>query len=121
VETDSFFVRKVMLAKYSYAFIAAPGGIGTLDELFDVAVLVQTGKMQGFPLVLLGVEYWTPLVDVLRKTLVPARTIDEADVDRFMLTDSPDEAAERIRVTALEQFGLTAGKPVRRRWWLLER
>jgi uncharacterized protein (TIGR00730 family) len=120
VETDSFFVRKVMLAKYSYAFVAAPGGIGTLDELFDVAVLVQTGKMQGFPLILLGVEYWTPLVEVLRKTLVPARTIDPADVDRFVLTDSPDEAAALIRSTALEKFGLTAGKPVRR-WWLFEK
>ena len=109
VETDSFFVRKVVLAKYSYAFIAAPGGIGTLDELFDVAVLVQTGKMQGFPLVLLGVEYWKPLVEVLRNTLVPARTIDEADVDRFVLTDSPDDAAELIRSAALSKFGLTGG------------
>jgi uncharacterized protein (TIGR00730 family) len=121
VETDSFFVRKVMLAKYSYAFVAAPGGIGTLDELFDVAVLVQTGKMQDFPLVLLGVEYWTPLVQVLRNTLVPARTIDPADVDRLMLTDSPDDAAELIRSTALTKFGLTAGKPVKKRWWLFER
>ena len=121
VETDSFFVRKVMLAKYSYAFVAAPGGIGTLDELFDVAVLVQTGKMQDFPLVLLGVEYWTPLVQVLRNTLVPARTIDPADVDRFMLTDSPDDAAELIRSTALTKFGLTAGNPVKKRWWLFER
>ena len=121
VETDSFFVRKVMLAKYSYAFIAAPGGIGTLDEIFDVSVLVQTGKMRDFPLILLGVEYWTPLVEVLRKTLVPARTIDAADVDRFILTDSPDEAAALVRATALEKFGLTAGKPMRKRWWLFER
>jgi len=121
VETGSFFVRKVVLAKYSYAFIAAPGGIGTLDELFDVAVLVQTGKMQGFPMVLLGVEYWTPLVEVMRNTLVPARTIDEADVDRFILTDSPDQAAELIRSTALSKFGLKVRKAMRKRWWLFER
>jgi uncharacterized protein (TIGR00730 family) len=121
VETGSFFVRKVVLAKYSYAFIAAPGGIGTLDELFDVAVLVQTGKMQGFPMVLLGVEYWTPLVEVMRNTLVPARTIDEADVDRFILTDSPDQAAELIRSTALSKFGLKVRKEMRKRWWLFER
>jgi uncharacterized protein (TIGR00730 family) len=120
VETRSFFVRKVVLAKYSYAFIAAPGGIGTLDELFDVAVLVQTGKMQGFPLILLGVEYWTPLVEVLRNTLLPARTIDPADVDRFVLTDSPEEAAEYVRDRARE-FGVTSGARMRRRWWLLER
>jgi uncharacterized protein (TIGR00730 family) len=121
VETDSFFVRKVVLAKYSYAFVAAPGGIGTLDELFEVAVLVQTGKMKDFPLVLLGVEYWTPLIEVLRNTLVPARTIDEQDVDRFHLTDSPDEAASLIRERALRQFGLTAGPRVKRRWWFFER
>ena len=121
VETRSFFVRKVVLAKYSYAFVAAPGGLGTLDELFEVAVLVQTGKMRNFPLVLLGVEYWRPLVDYLRERLLPARTIDAADVDRFRLTDSPEEAAEYVRDTALSNFGLTSVPRMRRRWWLLER
>lgn len=122
VETRSFFVRKVVLAKYSYAFVAAPGGLGTLDELFEVAVLVQTGKMRDFPLVLLGVEYWRPLIDYLRNSLVPARTIDAADVDRFRLTDSPEEAAEYVRAVALEKFGLHApSRRMRRRWWLLER
>jgi uncharacterized protein (TIGR00730 family) len=121
VETRSFFVRKVVLAKYSYAFVAAPGGLGTLDELFEVAVLVQTGKMRDFPLVLLGTEYWRPLVDYLRERLVPARTIDAADVDRFRLTDSPEEAAEYVRETALAKFGLTSVPRMRRRWWLLER
>ena len=121
VETRSFFVRKVVLAKYSYGFVAAPGGLGTLDELFEVAVLVQTGKMRDFPLVLLGIEYWRPLMDYLRDRLVPARTIDAADVGRFRLTDSPEEAAEYMRAVALERFGLTAGKRMRRRWWLFER
>src|SRR5262249_47295145 len=121
VETRSFFVRKVVLAKYSYAFVAAPGGLGTLDELFEVAVLVQTGKMRDFPMVLLGVEYWQPLVDFLRQRLGPGRTHDAADVDRFMLTDSPEEAAARIREVALQRFGLSASRPPRRRWWLLER
>ncbi|HEY1907039.1 MAG TPA: TIGR00730 family Rossman fold protein [Myxococcaceae bacterium] len=121
VETRSFFVRKVVLAKYSYAFVAAPGGLGTLDELFEVAVLVQTGKMRDFPLVLLGVEYWRPLIDYLRDRLVPARTIDAADVDRFRLTDSPEEAAEYVREVALKRFGLSTRRRMRRRWWLLER
>src|SRR5689334_4308271 len=121
VEARSFFVRKVVLAKYSYAFVAAPGGLGTLDELFEIAVLVQTGKMRDFPLVLLGTEYWRPLVDYLRERLVPARTIDAADVDRFKLTDSPEEAAEYVRENALAKFGLTAGPRMRRRWWLFER
>ncbi len=121
VETRSFFVRKVVLAKYSYAFVAAPGGLGTLDELFEVAVLVQTGKMRDFPLVLLGVEYWRPLVEFLRERLVPSRTIDAADVDRFRLTDSPEEAAEYVRDVALHRFGLSSARPMRRRWWLFER
>jgi TIGR00730 family protein len=121
VETRSFFVRKVVLAKYSYAFVAAPGGLGTLDELFEVAVLVQTGKMRDFPLVLLGVEYWRPLVQFLRERLVSARTIDAADVDRFRLTDSPEEAAEYVRDVALHRFGLSSARPMRRRWWLFER
>ncbi|HVP63208.1 MAG TPA: TIGR00730 family Rossman fold protein [Myxococcaceae bacterium] len=121
VETRSFFVRKVVLAKYSYAFVAAPGGLGTLDEMFEVAVLVQTGKMRDFPLVFLGVEYWRPLMDFLRDRLVPARTIDAADVDRFWLTDSPEETAEYVRERALQAFGLRSARPMRRRWWLFER
>ena len=65
-----------MLAKYSYAFVAVPGGYGTLDELFEIAVLIQTGKMTDFPIVLLGVDYWRPLVGYLRERLVAAGTID---------------------------------------------
>ena len=61
VEFRYFFVRKLMLVKYSYGFVAAPGGFGTLDELFEVATLIQTGKIRNFPVVLLGVEYWSPL------------------------------------------------------------
>ena len=77
--------------------------------------------MRDFPLVLLGVEYWRPLIDYLRERLVPARTIDAADLDRFRLTDSPEEAAEYVRETALSKFGLTSGARMRRRWWLCER
>jgi len=116
-----FFVRKLMLAKYSYAFVAVPGGYGTLDELFEVAVLIQTGKMTDFPIVLVGVSYWQPLVDYLRDKLVRAGTIDPADVDRILLTDSPAEAVALIRHRALDNFGLTYGPKARPRWWLFER
>ena len=120
VEFRYFFVRKLMLLKYSYAFVALPGGFGTLDEIFETLVLIQTGKIRRFPLVLLGVEFWGPLVSVLRERLLPAGTIDASDVDRITLTDSPSDAVSLIRETALRDFGLTYGPRVKRRWYLGE-
>jgi uncharacterized protein (TIGR00730 family) len=119
VDFRYFFVRKLMLAKYSYAFVAMPGGFGTLDELFEIATLVQTGKVQEFPIILAGVDYWKPLIDFLEKTMVAEKTIDQLDVDRFILSDSPNEIAHLISEAAKKKFGLTHGvwKP---RWWLLE-
>ena len=120
VEFRYFFVRKLMLVKYSYAFVALPGGFGTLDEIFETLVLIQTGKMKRFPLVLLGVDFWRPLVDVLRQRLVPAGTIDAADVALITVTDSPAEAVALVRETAMRDFGLTYGPRARRRWYLGE-
>jgi uncharacterized protein (TIGR00730 family) len=116
-----FFVRKVMLVKYSYAFIAMPGGFGTMDEIFEAATLIQTGKIRNFPLVLMGEAYWRPLLDFLRKTMLVARTIDAADVDRILVTDSAEEAVEAVREAGQRQFGLKPGKRPRPRWFFLER
>ena len=91
-----FFVRKVMLAKYSYAFVAFPGGFGTLDEIFEIATLVQTGKIRDFPLVLMGVSYWMPLMEFLRSRALAEGAIERRDLERLLLTDSPEEAMERI-------------------------
>ncbi|HEX4458850.1 MAG TPA: TIGR00730 family Rossman fold protein [Polyangia bacterium] len=121
VQFRYFFVRKLMLAKYSYAFIATPGGYGTLDELFEVLVLIQTGKMTDFPVVLLGVDHWRPLLGYLRDRLLRTATIDAIDIDRLVLTDSPAEAAALVRDRALSTFGLSYGPQPRARWWLLER
>jgi uncharacterized protein (TIGR00730 family) len=121
VDFRHFFVRKIMLVKYSYAFIAMPGGFGTYDEVFEAATLIQTAKIKHFPIVLVGSDYWQPLIDVMRATLLAEGTIDPADLDILRITDSPEEAVAHIREIALGQFGLKYGaRKARRRWWLLE-
>jgi uncharacterized protein (TIGR00730 family) len=102
-----FFVRKVLLFKYSYAFVALPGGLGTLDELTEALTLIQTGKIKQFPVVLLGVAYWQPFVDMLR-TMAEATTISPHDLDLMLVTDSIDDAIRHIEHHAIEGFGLTA-------------
>ena len=97
VRFQHFFIRKVMLVKYSYGFIAMPGGFGTLDEVFEAAVLVQTGKISDFPIVLLGREFWEPLTSLLRDRFVTRGTLEPVDVDRFRVADSPEEAVAHVR------------------------
>jgi uncharacterized protein (TIGR00730 family) len=115
-----FFVRKLMLVKYSYAFVALPGGFGTLDEFFETATLTQTRKIRDYPLVLIGKEFWSPLVMFFRERLIAEGTIDMADFERILITDSPQEAVSTITETAMKRFGLTHGPRLRRRWWLGE-
>lgn len=110
VEFKYFMVRKFMLAKYSYGFIAMPGGFGTLDELFEVLVLIQTQKMENFPVVLLGKEFWMPLKDLFEKRLLESRTIDPQDINTLFFTDSPDEAADFILGVAKKQFQIRERK-----------
>jgi uncharacterized protein (TIGR00730 family) len=120
VEFRYFFVRKLMLLKYSYGFVALPGGIGTLDEIFETLVLIQTGKVRSFPVVLLGKEFWTPLISLLRERLLKAGTIDGADVELLTVMDSPSEAAAYIRDVATRDFGFTYGPRAKPRWYLGE-
>jgi len=111
-----FFVRKVMLVKYSYAFIALPGGFGTMDEIFETATLIQNAKIREFPLVLMGKEFWAPLIDFMSERLVKARTIDAIDLERITITDSADEAVSVITEVAKRRFGLTYGARMKRHW-----
>jgi uncharacterized protein (TIGR00730 family) len=91
-----FFVRKVMLVRYSQAFIILPGGFGTMDEIFETATLVQTGKVRRFPIVLLGADYWTELIDFVRHKMVSCGTIGEFDLDSLVIFDDPFAALEHI-------------------------
>ena len=120
VEFRYFFVRKVMLVKYSYAFVVMPGGYGTMDELYETLTLIQTRKIHDFPMVLMGRSYWQPMIDFLRDRMVAEGTIDASDLYRFVVTDNPAEATKVISEVALPKFGLGYGPKVRRRWILGE-
>jgi uncharacterized protein (TIGR00730 family) len=96
VEFEHFFVRKVMLVKYSSAFVVLPGGFGTLDEAFEVVTLIQTRKLDSFPVVALGGAYWEQLTEFLTNTLVSEGTISSADLELIRLASNPAEAVEYI-------------------------
>jgi uncharacterized protein (TIGR00730 family) len=115
-----FFVRKVLLFKYSYAFVALPGGLGTLDELFEALTLIQTGKIRNFPVVLIGRQYWKPLVDFLHRMVIDG-TIDAKDLDLVLVTDDLDEAIAHLDSKARGQFDLRRAPAPRPSWWLGER
>ena len=91
-----FFVRKTMLVKYSSAFVFFPGGFGTLDELFESLTLVQTGKIKDTPIVLVGSDYWNPLIEWLRQHVVDEGKISARDLDRFEVVNDPDAVARLI-------------------------
>ena len=95
LDFDYFFVRKVMLVKYSCAFVTLPGGYGTLDEIFETLTLIQTGKVARFPMVAMGTDYWEKLIDFARTRMLEEGTIAEDEVDVFS-TDGPEEAVAHI-------------------------
>jgi uncharacterized protein (TIGR00730 family) len=113
VTFQHFFVRKVMMVKYSYAFVVMPGGVGTLDELFEALTLIQTKKIADFPLVLMGRAYWQLLLDLLEK-MVAAGTVSREDLTLLLVTDSVHEAMKHIETNAVEHFGLVRKRGIRR-------
>jgi uncharacterized protein (TIGR00730 family) len=115
-----FYVRKVMLMKYSYAFVCMPGGFGTADELFEAATLIQTGKIKDFPLVLVGKDFWSPWIDIMQQKMLGESTIGQEDLGILTLTDSIDEASDLIHNVAITRFGLSYAPKVKRRWYLGE-
>lgn len=107
-----FFARKVMFVRYSRGFIVMPGGFGTMDELFEALTLVQTGKVGGFPLVLVGKEFWSPLMDWIQGSLVKRGLISAEDVNLFKIVDTAEEAVEAI-FEGLQDAGNGKGEPRR--------
>jgi uncharacterized protein (TIGR00730 family) len=118
VNFNYFFVRKTLLIKYSYAFVIMPGGFGTLDEMFEAMTLIQTGKIQDFPVIIFSRDYHKELLEHIDKML-ERKTIAAKDLDLFLVTDSIPEAVEHIR-KCIQQFGLTheKGRPA---GWLFEK
>ena len=113
VKFKYFFIRKVLLIKYSYAFIVMPGGFGTLDELFETITLIQTGILNDFPVVMIGKEYYKDINEMVDKMIVE-KTISEKDKDLLHFTDDLDEATEYIR-----QFIHNNYKVKRKSSWIL--
>lgn len=115
-----FFTRKVVLVRYSYAFIVLPGGAGTMDEMFETMTLIQTGKLKVFPIVLMGKDYWQPLMDFVYR-MADAGTISPDDPELIFFTDDVEEAKAHLQRHAVRQFGLVrkpVPKPIR---WMGEK
>lgn len=96
VDFRYFFARKTMFVKYAQGFIVLPGGLGTLDELFEAMVLVQTGKVSSFPIVLVDRNFWAPLLDWIRSTMVTEGLVSPGDLDIFSLADTAEEAVALV-------------------------
>jgi len=112
VDMRYFFTRKTMLVKYSYAFIVMPGGAGTLDEMFETMTLIQTGKLKNFPIILMGKDFWQPLMDFVYK-MAEEGTISPEDPELIFFTDSVEEAKAHLQRHAVRQFGLSRKKTPR--------
>ncbi len=114
---NHFFTRKVMMVKYSYAFIILPGGFGTMDEFFETLTLVQTKTINDFPIVLFGKKYFQPLMDYLH-LMAHQGTITHDDLKLVLMTDDYDSAMQHIQTYIKKYFTI---KPRKRLWWLFEK
>lgn len=113
-----FFIRKVILVKYSYAFIVMPGGIGTLDELFEALTLIQTKIISGFPIVIFDKDYHKELVHHIR-IMVKNESISLEDMQLLFVTDSVEELTDHIKKYSIQKFGLKKEKH-KPKWWFWE-
>ena len=114
---EHFFVRKVLLVKYSFAFIILPGGVGTMDEFYETLTLVQTRTITQFPIVLIGKAYFQPVIDYLH-FMAEQKTISPEDLKLVLLTDNVDEAIEHISKYISTNYAI---RPRRKQWWFFEK
>ncbi|HMZ45241.1 MAG TPA: TIGR00730 family Rossman fold protein [Chitinophagaceae bacterium] len=112
-----FFSRKVLLVKYSYAFIIMPGGFGTMDELFETLTLIQTKTINNFPVVLYGKKYFQPLINYIEE-MIEQKTISKEDLNLLLVTDDFEEAINHIKAYVHKHYKV---KPRKRLWWLFEK
>jgi uncharacterized protein (TIGR00730 family) len=120
ISMKHFFVRKILLVKYTYAFVVMPGGFGTLDEYFEALTLIQTHKIKDFPVIIFGKEYHSELIahiELMKKNA----TIGAADTSLFLVTDSIDEAIKLITEKSIKSFGLQPEKKIKPFRWLFEK
>lgn len=108
-ECKYFFVRKMMFAKYAHGFIIFPGGFGTLDELFESLTLIQTGKLEDFPVILFGTDYWQPMVDWFRTHMKPEGCIGDADLQLLNVTDDPQTVLRWLEESYVGHPALNGG------------
>jgi len=121
ITMEHFYVRKVLLLKYSYAFVVFPGGFGTMDELFETLTLLQTNKISDFPVVLFGKDYWSKLLEQT-EVMEALGTISKKDLDLFLVTDSVTEGMDYINTKLESKFGAPIKVKVSKsRWWYGEK
>lgn len=115
-----FFVRKVLLVKYSYGFVVMPGGVGTLDEFYETLTLIQTATIQNFPLVLMGKTYYEPIIEMLN-VMVKEGTVAPEDLNLVKITDDVEEAVLHIRHYISTNYKFVPKKKPKPFWWLFEK
>ena len=116
---DHFFVRKVLLIKYSMCFVVMPGGAGTLDELFEAITLIQTGKVKNFPVLLYGKDYWAPMLEQIGR-MIQAGTIGQKELEFLFVADRVTEATELLQDRVLDMWKEAKGETAGPKWWFLE-
>ena len=116
---ERFYVRKVLLLKYSVAFVVMPGGAGTMDELFETITLIQTGKVKDFPILLYGRAYWAPMLEQIER-MVEAGTIGRKELEFVRVADSVEEATELLQDELVEMWQQAHERTDAPKWWFLE-